>query len=119
MSEEVKNAATVVPVSMLWAIAFNGALGFAMFLAVLFCISDLNAVLTSSYAFPFIEVVFQATNSIAGTAIVIVILIIIDIALIIGVTASASRMLWSFARDKGVPGWHWLIQVGSVQFFEM
>ena len=111
MSEEVKNAATVVPISMLWAIGFNGCLAFAMFLAVLFCIGDLDAVLSSSYTFPFIEVLLQATDSIAGTAVIIVLLLIIDIALVIGVTAAASRMLWSFARDKGVPGWRWLMQV--------
>ena len=118
MSEEVKNAAVVVPQSMLVAIVFNGVVGLAMFIAVLFAIEDLDTLLTApTYVYPFIDILVQATNSVAGTAVIMVLIILIDLALVIGVVASASRMLWAFARDKGVPGWRWVMQVSSTRLF--
>ena len=44
MSEEVKNAALVVPQSMVLGVLINGALGFAMLIAMLFCLRDIDDV---------------------------------------------------------------------------
>lgn len=111
MSEEVKNASSVVPISMLWSITFSGVVGLAMYIALLFSISDLDAALSTSFTYPFIQILLDALNSVAGTAVMLMIMIIIDMALVMSCVAAASRMLWSFARDKGVPGWQWLRQV--------
>ena len=113
MSEEIRNAATVVPRSIVWSIVLNGIVGLSMFIAILFCIGDLDAAVNSDFIYPFIEVLLQATRSVAGTAVIIAILIIVDLGLVIGVVAASSRMLWSFARDRGVPGWR---QISKVNF---
>ena len=111
MSEEVKNATTVVPMAMLWSLTFNGVVGLAMFIAVLFCVGDLEEVLGTSYTFPFIQMLVQATGSTAGAAILLMVITIIDMALVMSTIVAASRMLWSFARDRGIPGWNWVRQV--------
>lgn len=111
MSEEIQNAATVVPKSIVWCIVLNGVVGLAMYIAILFCIGDLEAAIHTDFIYPFIEVLVQATNSTAGSAVILAILIIVDLALVIGVVAAASRMLWSFARDRGVPGWRQVSKV--------
>ena len=111
MSEEIRDAPVVVPRSIVWSVVLNGAIGLSMFIAILFCIGDINAAVTSTYVYPFIEVLIQATKSVAGTAVILAIIIIVDLALVIGVVAASSRMLWSFARDRGVPGWRQISKV--------
>jgi choline transport protein len=111
MGEEVHNATVIVPRSMMWCIVVNGVVGLAMYCAILFCAGDLDAALTSRFIYPFIEVIEQALNSTTGTALVLVIILLVDLGLVVGVVAASSRMLWSFARDRGVPGWRRLSQV--------
>lgn len=55
MSEEIHNSTTVVPWVMVGSIAINGALGFGMLIAVLFCIGDIDAALASPTGYPFME----------------------------------------------------------------
>lgn len=47
MSEEIENAALNVPRAILTTMILNGATGFAMVLAVLFCLGDPDSVLVS------------------------------------------------------------------------
>ena len=47
MSEEIENAALNVPRAILTTMILNGATGFAMVLAVLFCLGDPDTVLVS------------------------------------------------------------------------
>lgn len=74
-----------------------------MLIAILFCMGDVNAALTSPTGYPFIEISTQATKSQAGdtalSAFIIAMFVLANIALV----ASASRQLWAFARDNGVP----------------
>lgn len=48
MSEEIENAALNVPRAIFTTMILNGSTGFAMVLAVLFCIGDVESVLVSS-----------------------------------------------------------------------
>ena len=45
MSEEIENAALNIPRAILTTMLLNGTLGFAMLLAVLFCLGDPESVL--------------------------------------------------------------------------
>ena len=47
MSEEIDNAALNVPRAIFTTMVLNGATGFAMVLAVLFCLGNIDAVLVS------------------------------------------------------------------------
>ena len=111
LSEEIHDAAVVVPRSILLSIFLNGILGFAMLVAVLFCLGDIDAALGTSTGYPFIEIFQQAVESTAGAAIMTAIIIILAICATVGLMASASRMLWSFSRDKALPGWSVLQKV--------
>lgn len=111
MSEEIHNAAIVVPKSILWSIVINGVVGLSMYIAILFCLGDVDAALNSTYVYPFIEVLLQAIRSSAGCAVIMALLIVVDLALVIGTVAASARMLWSFARDRGVPGWRHISKV--------
>jgi len=111
MSEEIKNASTIVPYSLLTSIILNGLLGFGMLIAVLFCIGDLDAALNSPTQYPFMEIFYQATGSTAGATTMIIIIVVLQICATIACLAGSSRMTWSFARDHGLPGWRMLRRV--------
>ena len=104
ISKEIHNAAIMVPRAIILSIFINGIVGFASFVAALFCLGDPNTVFGSRFLYPFIQIFLQATNSVAGSAIMVSLLIIVVVALTIGTMAAASRMLWAFTRDYGVPG---------------
>ena len=111
MSEEVRNAATVVPQTLIYGIMLDGFLGSSMLIAVLFCIGDIEAVINTKFSYPFVEILLQATNSVPGTAVMMSIIIVVDLGLCMASMAATSRMLWSFARDRGLPGWRTISKV--------
>lgn len=110
MSEEIQNASTNIPRSLMFTLAINGTLGFAALIAVLFCIGDIDKALASPTGFPFIEITAQAVGTKGATALISLTLSLFVFATV-SVYAAASRMLWAFARDHGVPGSRYLGQV--------
>ena len=103
MSEEIENAALNVPRAIFTTMILNGATGYAMVLAVLFCLGDVDSVVNSATGFPFIQAFFNGTNSYAGATVMTALIIGLIWCAVIGFLATASRMTWSFARDRGVP----------------
>lgn len=117
MSEEISNASTAVPTSIMLSVLINGSLGFGMLLAMLFCLGE-NFVksMDSPTGYPFMAIFLDATHSLVGTAVMASIVTTMGITTSVGMLASASRQFWSFARDRGVPGWRLWSQVSSTGF---
>lgn len=113
LAEEIRDAPIVVPRSIMLGIAINGALGFAMILTVLMRVGDLNAVLEGNAAFPFVVIFHNAVRSRAGAAIMLSIVFTMTTTSNAGMTASVSRIVWAFARDRGVPGWRTLSKISK------
>ncbi|KAH8696441.1 amino acid/polyamine transporter I [Talaromyces proteolyticus] len=103
MAEEIQNASIIVPWCMVSTVMINGLLGLAMTLVFLFCIGNLDDALSSPTGYDFIEVFQNATNSHAGTSIMTAILIVLVMSACFGFLASASRLTWALARDRGTP----------------
>ena len=59
------------------------------------------------------EIFLDATGSIAGATIMASVITVMQISADVGIFASASRMCWSFARDRGLPGWKFLSCVST------
>ncbi|CAJ2508289.1 Uu.00g094750.m01.CDS01 [Anthostomella pinea] len=100
MSEEIQSAATVVPKALLYTISINGTLAFAMAIAFLFCITDLDAAVAAADTmfYPFLQVFQSAVGSTAGACVMASLIPILALASSIRVYATSSRMIWSFAR---------------------
>ena len=111
MSEEMKDAATVLPSAMIWATLGNCAFGFTMLITFCFCAGDIDTLLNSNSGVPVIQVTYQATNSFAATAILTLILILISFVSVITCIATTSRQVWAFARDGGFPFSAWISHV--------
>ncbi|KAI1373486.1 amino acid/polyamine transporter I [Hypoxylon crocopeplum] len=102
MAEEIENAATNVPRAIVTTVLLNGSMGWAMLLAALFCLSDIESVLNSPTGFPFVQIFYNGTGRAGATVMTVVIIVIVWCA-VIGFAATANRMTWSFARDHGLP----------------
>ncbi|KAI0019382.1 amino acid transporter [Xylariomycetidae sp. FL0641] len=105
LSEEVRAANVVVPQSLIYTIAINGALAFAMVIAVLFCRFDVDAVLEAADTvfYPFLKIFQVSVKSTTGACLMAGIILSISVGSSISAFASASRLIWSFARDRGLP----------------
>ena len=101
MSEEVQNASINVPRSMIASVVINGALASGMLLALLFC--DVNIDSVSNDQFPAIEILAQATQSTTAAIIMLTLVAVLQFCSGVGSLAASSRMIWSFARDRGLP----------------
>lgn len=117
MSEEIKNASVVVPRAMVFSIMLNGIMGFGMLLAVLFSIGNVDEVLKSDTGYPFLAIFQQGVSSTGGALAMAGLITTLAIVATISWIASASRMLWSFARDRGIPGWRLVSSVSSPSDF--
>jgi amino acid transporter len=88
------------------SLPLNATLGFIMILTLCFCTVDVDGVLSSPVGltgYPFIQIFYNATHSLTATTVMVVIPMVSLTGSVIAEIATASRQLWSFARDGGVP----------------
>jgi len=85
------------------AVGVNAVLGFVMLITLCFTLGDVEEILKSPTGFPFIQIFYNTTKSLAATDAMVTILIVTLTACTISEVATASRQLWSFARDGGLP----------------
>ena len=88
---------------MFFTIFINGALGFAMYIVILFCFGNVTDTLDTPTGWPFIQIFYNSTQSKAGATAMTSLLIAMYIFATFGFLASASRQAWAFARDNGLP----------------
>ena len=93
------------------SVILNITLVFVMVVTLCFTLGDAASVLVSPTGYPFIQVFYNATQSYAATNVMTAIIIIMLSACAVSEVAAASRQIWSFARDAGLPGHSWLSKV--------
>ncbi|KAL4888025.1 amino acid permease-domain-containing protein [Aspergillus ambiguus] len=103
MSEEIKDASETLPKAMMAAVGVNGVLGFVMIITICFTLGDVNNILNSPTGYPFIQIFYNVTGNYAAANTMTAILIVTLTASTITEVATASRQIWSFARDRGLP----------------
>lgn len=111
MAEELKNAPKTLPRAMIWTVLANGGMGFIMVVTFLYTMGDPEVALASPTGFPIIQVFLGATGSNSATSALTSILIILGIAGNLTNMAGASRQMFAFARDQGLPAHGWVARV--------
>ncbi|GJJ08674.1 hypothetical protein Clacol_002893 [Clathrus columnatus] len=111
LSEEIRDASLVLPRAMMATTFLNGLLGFIMLVTFCFCLGDIDTILANPEVQPYVLVLKNVTKSNAGTALLSTILIVLTFCGCISNMATASRQLFAFARDNGVPFAPFLSQV--------
>lgn len=87
---------------------------FAFGVCLAYTIGDVNAVTESNTGLPMIEVYYEATKSSAASTVLVVAIALVLFVALFNVLASASRLTWAFARDKGLPFSHFFSQVSGI-----
>lgn len=111
MSEEIRDASITLPRALMSSLVINGTLAFLMGVTLIFTLGDVDSVLNTATYNPWIQLFYNATQSYAGTNAMVAIVIILLTACCISEVATASRQIWAFARDRGLPGHDWLMKV--------
>lgn len=113
MSEEIEDASITLPKAIMWSVAPNAVLGLLVIVTLAFCSGNIEEVLQTRTGEPFVQIFYDATGSKAGASVMVAIVIILLISCCFSEVATASRQLWSFARDRGFPASSWLEHVSA------
>lgn len=98
----------------MYSMGLNSTLGFILVVTIIFTVGEVHEILNTPTGQPFIQIFFNGTNnSYAGTNVMTGIIIITLTASVVAEIATASRQLWSFARDNGVPFSRYLSRVSN------
>ncbi|KAK2731832.1 hypothetical protein FQN57_003081, partial [Myotisia sp. PD_48] len=103
MSEEIKDASMTLPNAIMSSVAVNFVLGLVIFTTVCFTIGDVESILKTRTGIPFIQIFYNTTENHAATNAMATLVILALVASTITEVATASRQIWSFARDRGLP----------------
>lgn len=104
LSEELKDAAYVLPRAMVATALVNYALGFIMTVTIMSTLGDdVSSVLSTPLGQPWIQVLLNATESTVATSIMTAILCLLLLFCAVNQITTSSRQLFAFARDKGLP----------------
>lgn len=77
--------------------------GFLMILTFCFSVGDIESAISTPTGQPYIQVFYNATGSRAGTTVMTVVIASMTLCNTVNNVASASRQLYAFARDRGLP----------------
>ncbi|SMQ47354.1 unnamed protein product [Zymoseptoria tritici ST99CH_3D7] len=102
MIEEIPNAVIEGPKIMIYCVLIGLGTGFVFLSVLLFVAGDITEVIAST-AGPLNQILFNATNSLAGTVCLLIIPSICLLFATISIMTTSSRMTYAFARDGGLP----------------
>ena len=103
IAEEINDASVTLPKAIVSGVAVNGVMGIIMVITLCFTLGNVTDILKTPTKYPFIQVFFNATNNYPATNFMTSIVIIVFVSAVISEIATASRQLWSCARDEGFP----------------
>ncbi|KAI0944536.1 hypothetical protein AcW1_002218 [Taiwanofungus camphoratus] len=113
ISEEASNAATAVPWAIVYAIGIAGVLGWAINVALAFCMgTDLNAIMDSPIGQPMAQIFFNSFGQ-KGTLGVWAIVVLVQYMMGSSMVLAASRQSFAFSRDGALPFSGWLYRMNS------
>ncbi|KAM0721382.1 hypothetical protein Q7P37_002306 [Cladosporium fusiforme] len=111
MAEELRDASRSLPRAMMWTAYVNGGMGFIMIITFMMMLGDPETALDSATGYPFIDLFYRATGSLAGTTVMVCLFFIMLLFGCVTSFATSSRQMWAFARDNGLPFSNWLSRV--------
>lgn len=101
------------------AFGTNAILAFIMAITLIFCVGDVAAVTAETSLTPFVVIFYNSTKSKAGTVVMVLPVILTFWAALVSQLATASRQLWAFARDGGIPWAPYLAPVRTLTYAQV
>ncbi|KAH9834444.1 APC amino acid permease [Rhodofomes roseus] len=113
ISEEASNAATTVPWAIVYAIGIAGVLGWAINVALAFCMgTDLDGIMSSPVGQPMAQIFFNAFGK-NGTLALWAFVVLVQYMMGSSMVLAASRQSFAFSRDGALPFSSWLYRMNS------
>ncbi|KAI8972562.1 APC amino acid permease [Trametes punicea] len=113
ISEEASNAATAVPWAIVYAIGIAGVLGWAINVALAFCMgTDLDGLMNSPIGQPMAEIFFNSFGQ-KGTLALWSIVVLVQYMMGSSMLLAASRQSFAFSRDGALPLSKWLYRMNN------
>ena len=103
MTEEMKNASREAPRAIVMSVWLGAITGFVFLVSIFYCIGDIETTAMSPTGVPLIQIIFDSTGSVNGTCVMALMMTVIGLLASNALTAEASRSLYAFARDHGLP----------------
>ncbi|KAI4147524.1 MAG: hypothetical protein LQ341_001778 [Variospora aurantia] len=103
LAEEVPHPSFNIPKAILTQYIIGPITGFFYLLAILYGISDFDAVLESRYPFPLAEIYRQVAGTKAGSVGLLFLAFLPTFIASIGCLITSSRVVWTLARDRAMP----------------
>lgn len=108
MAEEVPKPEKMIPTAIMGTVAIGFVTAWFFSIAMMFSLSDLEGVTDTATYVPILELFYQAVGDSAGAIVLESFIIATGIGCLIACHTWQSRLCWSFARDRGVPGHQFL-----------
>ncbi len=113
MAEEVPKPETVVPLAIMGTVAIGFVTSWFFSMSMMFSLSNLTDITNTLTLVPILELFRQALGTNAGAVVLEAFVIATGISCLVSCHTWQSRLCWSFARDRGVPGHRWLAKVNQ------
>ncbi|KIW09449.1 hypothetical protein, variant [Verruconis gallopava] len=112
LAEEVHKPERVIPIAILGTVAIGFTTSWFYSVSMFFSIvGDFQEIVNTATLVPILELYHRALNSVAGAILLESLIICTGLGCLIASHTWQSRLCWSFARDRGIPGSKWLSQV--------
>lgn len=112
VAEEVPNPSRAIPRAMRLTIYIGGAAAMFVCLALILAVKDIGAVISGQDTDP-VWTILTSNFGETGARMVLVVVLISFLSCVLSLQAAASRLIFSFARDKMLPGWKTLSRLSS------
>lgn len=112
VAEEVPNPSRAIPRAMRLTIYIGGAAAMFVCLALILAVKDIGAVIAGQDTDP-VWTILTSNFGETGARMVLVVVLISFLSCVLSLQAAASRLIFSFARDKMLPGWKTLSRLSS------
>ncbi|PIL25895.1 transporter [Ganoderma sinense ZZ0214-1] len=113
ISEEASNASTAVPWAIIYAISIAGVLGWAINVALAFCMgTDVGSILDSPIGQPMASIFFNSFGQ-NGTLAIWAVVVMVQYMMGSSAVLAASRQAFAFSRDGALPFSKWLYRMNG------
>lgn len=112
LAEEVHRPERMVPIAIMGTVGIGFITSWFFSVSMFFSVvGDWSEISMSATLVPILELFDRALNNKAGAIVLEVLIIATGLGCLVSSHTWQSRLCWSFARDRGVPGHRWLSKV--------
>ncbi|KAF2257408.1 choline transport protein-like protein [Trematosphaeria pertusa] len=112
LAEEVHRPERMIPIAIMGTVAIGFVTSWFWSMAMFFSIvGDFQDIVGSATLVPILELFYKALNNKGGAIFLEALIIATGLGCLVASHTWQSRLCWSFARDRGLPGHQWLSKV--------